>query len=788
MGPPATCAPSGTPAACVQERQRQTGGRATHETEIPRVCRTRVVDRFSQASAPCGVAFIKAVFSLTLPSAWRGQTTFIPNLLPPKFSSTMLIPVDVQERHLDLFLCMMDGFINEASPDTLRPYVSRDLTEEELQQYCQQVRKPSQYPKVREFVQNAFNRASSASSRLFYLVMTVLSKRSLAFALTKSTKLIEEMSLEEKRQVFLLWRDSPIEAKNKIFALFSRLALSCFTLGAPDLHFKAMDFPQFETREQIYDGYLPTQFDFQMQAPPAQDNQELVLTDVDVVVIGSGSGAGVAAHTLARSGHKVLVLEKGKYFRPAEMTFDDGEGFRNLYELGGLISTENSQMILLAGLTFGGGSTVNWSACLKPQFKVRQEWYSDHGVEFVASEDYDACLDYVMQQMGASTDHIEHSLLNQVILDGAEKLDYKHKEIPQNTGGHENHLCGFCHLGCKWGIKQGSADLWLKDAAQHGAQFMDQVLVQKILRNKHNVAIGLQCLNEQNGQRFTISGAKKYVLSGGSLNTPILLQKSGFKNKHIGHNLKLHPITTAFAVWDQPKTDPFNHSIMTAVCTELEDLDGHAHGCKVETLVHTPAIEAAFLPWQSSDQSRQDLLKYQSMSAFIMLTRDTSSGSVTYDKIKDTLKVDYVINQFDRDNMNKAILIAMDMAYIEGAIELIHPHGKVGRFRSTRPKHERHISDADYQKYRQHCANTPLTSYGAGYGSAHQMSSCRMSGKGPADGACDVRGRLFECDNVYVADASVMPTASGANPMISTMAFARHIALGLCRDLAKPKM
>ena len=77
----------------------------------------------------------------------------------------------------------------------------------------------------------------------------------------------------------------------------------------------------------------------------------------------------------------------------------------------------------------------------------------------------------------------------------------------------------------------------------------------------------------------------------------------------------------------------------------------------------------------------------------------------------------------------------------------------------------------------------PLSAEGPSYGSAHQMSSCRISGKGPSDGACDTRGRLYECGNIYVADASAMPTASGANPMISTMSIARRIALGIADDL-----
>jgi choline dehydrogenase-like flavoprotein len=66
--------------------------------------------------------------------------------------------------------------------------------------------------------------------------------------------------------------------------------------------------------------------------------------------------------------------------------------------------------------------------------------------------------------------------------------------------------------------------------------------------------------------------------------------------------------------------------------------------------------------------------------------------------------------------------------------------------------------------------------------SAHQMGSCRMSSH-PGDGVVDGRGRVWGVENLLVADASVFPSASGVNPMVTNMAIADWIARGVVSDL-----
>jgi choline dehydrogenase-like flavoprotein len=59
--------------------------------------------------------------------------------------------------------------------------------------------------------------------------------------------------------------------------------------------------------------------------------------------------------------------------------------------------------------------------------------------------------------------------------------------------------------------------------------------------------------------------------------------------------------------------------------------------------------------------------------------------------------------------------------------------------------------------------------------SAHQMSSCRMGGNSRF-APVNPDGESYEVKNLFVADGSALPTATGVNPMISIMALAHRNA------------
>lgn len=97
--------------------------------------------------------------------------------------------------------------------------------------------------------------------------------------------------------------------------------------------------------------------------------------EVDVVIVGSGCGGGIMAAQLAKAGLNVLVLEKGGYFRTEEFKqWRECEAFLHTFEKGGLCSTVEGNLLVLAGSCVGGGSTINWSASFRTPEVVRQDW------------------------------------------------------------------------------------------------------------------------------------------------------------------------------------------------------------------------------------------------------------------------------------------------------------------------------------------------------------------------------------------------------------------------------
>lgn len=699
-----------------------------------------------------------------------------------KASDTAAMPGDVfGPGEWRTVVALADAFAPPVNPDVIRPLISPKygVTAEEYAGMC-----PSQMGDAfKDCLRTALRNAPPDSAQLLKLVLKLLGNRASAMFLTGSPTLITDMTLAQRESVLLSWRDSRLAMMRKLFRSLYDLLTVSFIRPCPT-GYRAMGHPEFEPK--LHDAQLFTSKQFFrfpiLNLGNYSKNAEL---DVDVVIVGSGAGSGVVSSRLARAGYKVLILEKGKYFHQEELMFNEDTAYSNLYESGGSMVTEDGSMLVLAGSTLGGATTVNWSASLRTPDNIRKEWVKA-GAPFYGTQQYDEAMDYVMEMMGCSDQDLQHSFTNQLILDGAKKLGYSAKPIPQNSGGNR-HACGFCCFGCRFGEKQGGVACWLKDAVEHGAQVIDRTDVLSVIHHKGK-ASGVRAVvrNDHITTELRVN-AKIVVVSGGSLSTPGVLMRSKFKNKKIGRGLTLHPCTVVYGEFPEKELNPFDETIMTAVCTEVDNLDGKGHGPKIEAILHQPATENHFTSWNSGTEWRKDNLRYNHRAALLIITRDNSNGGeVFYDKKRPLQpRMNFTPSKYDMWALNKGVLAGADLLYIEGAPRIIVPIHNMRVFESSKPKEQRSINDADFKKWKKAFSKIALQPLHLPMGSAHQMSSCRMSDKGPKHAPLNSRGQLWECKNVYVADASVLPTASGVNPMISTMATSHVIAGNVIADLDK---
>lgn len=176
------------------------------------------------------------------------------------------------------------------------------------------------------------------------------------------------------------------------------------------------------------------------------------------------------------------------------------------------------------------------------------------------------------------------------------------------------------------------------------------------------------------------------------------------------------------------------------------------------------------------------------MTAYISLQRDRDTGRVYPDPHdRRRVRVKYTVSPRDRAGLLSGLLALARIVYAMGAEE-IHTthHGSLAAFVRSRAL-SRAENDAAFAAWLSRAAQLGVDPATATLiGSAHQMGTCRMSSD-PRSGVVDSRGAVWTTKNLYVADASVFPSASGVNPMVTTMGLAEWICRGLVREMEGEK-
>jgi choline dehydrogenase-like flavoprotein len=499
---------------------------------------------------------------------------------------------------------------------------------------------------------------------------------------------------------------------------------------------------------------------------------DLTLT-CEVVVVGSGSGGGVIAGELATNGKDVVVLEAGGYYNEADFNQLELWAYEKLYRAGGVAQTTNGSMVLMTGSNLGGGSTVNWTNCLRTTDWVRDEWEHEHGLEGLTGMDYDSHLDAVWERLQVNDKCSDFNGPTLRLKEGCEKLGWDFRTITRNADrkAYDADLAGLMGFGDVTGAKLGTLKTYLQDAADAGARFVVDCRVERILvENGRAAGVEGTYRDEEGRTASVLVRAQTVVLAAGALDTPAVLLRSGIGGPAAGDYLRLHPATAMPAVFDEPQKAWWG-APQTALSHEFANL-GDGYGFLIETSHASPSVTGSAVPWVTGQQHKEYMAQSPLSSSMVLLIRDRGHGRVTIDGAGNPVHSYDMHDAIDVKNFRNGLAALARLNEAAGAQEIYTLHRKLVRWSRA--------TGEDIEVFAKRAHDAPLDPYEHATFSLHHMGSARM-GKDPATSVADPWGQLHDTQGVWIGDASAFPSASGTNPMITTMALAHRTAANILR-------
>ena len=478
--------------------------------------------------------------------------------------------------------------------------------------------------------------------------------------------------------------------------------------------------------------------------------------NLEVAVIGSGAGGGIAANLLNQK-YEVGIFDKGHF--PNGETNNETFGYHNFYETNAIQQTRGYKVQLLAGMGIGGGTSINWTTSLRTPDNILSEWDAlTQQNNYFNSDSFNKSLDYICQNLNVDETNNKIPQKEIKLAQGLELNKTSYKIIPRNTKNNDCLESGFSTFGHSDDTINSSYKSWFsKDKFNEDNIYSNTQVKSLAISNGKATHVNV----EHNGQSYSVA-VEKVILASGSLNTPKILLNSGYKNKHLGQHLKLHPVSGVAGKFSDLQ-NPWAGS-MQGIYSDDNLFRKDNYGYLLEGLPMHPSLFFPFFP-NNQDNFADFISSYNYWSGSIVLTSDTSSGSIINKNPQHLWK--YNLNNFDHGNLLHGIENLVKANFLAGAEEIMV---------ATSPTmHWKRESNEDIESFIGKVRKVRNEPFRILLGSAHQMGTARIH-PNPSEGVVDLNGKVHGLKNVYITDSSTFPRCSGVNPMITIQAMSHFLA------------
>jgi choline dehydrogenase-like flavoprotein len=220
------------------------------------------------------------------------------------------------------------------------------------------------------------------------------------------------------------------------------------------------------------------------------------------------------------------------------------------------------------------------------------------------------------------------------------------------------------------------------------------------------------------------------------------------------------------------------HSVSLQYLTEEDITNAKSNGVAVETPPAHLGIFGLLLPWNNGLDMKLQAMSHENTGVFIGISRD--HGIETNRVIIDNDGNPVIYYQLSKQD-EKMLLIGLErqirMLFSTGCKYLMIGHSNFPLFYCKQENVEKKLDAFIHTIWKEGIQANRMSLF-----TAHQMSSCRMSSS-VKDGPTSITGELYECENCFIADGSVLPTSLGINPMITIEAYSYMISKHVIKKL-----
>tara|TARA_R110000787_G_scaffold22308_2_gene64917 strand:- start:4461 stop:6032 length:1572 start_codon:yes stop_codon:yes gene_type:complete len=509
--------------------------------------------------------------------------------------------------------------------------------------------------------------------------------------------------------------------------------------------------------------------------------------EYDYIIVGSGFGGSVSALRLSKKGYKVLVVEKGKWYKAKDFpktnwNFRKWLWVPSLRFFGIMKLTFFRHVAVLSGTGVGGGSLVYANTLPIPKstfFKTGswsqlQDWeneltpYYQEALKMLGATktpklfDADIGLKKVAQKLGMED---KFDATNVAIYFGKENVT---KEDPYFKGlGPERtgcNYCGACMTGCRNNSKNTLDKNYLHLAQKYGAEILAEHEVYDVSpiiaedgTNEYEIAI--KTSTKLFTKRKNVK-SKGVIFSGGVLGTIKLLLK-----------LKISSLPN---ISDRLGQDIRTNNETLVSVSSLEKDKNYSKGVAIGSILDT------------DENSHLEVVRYsEGSNAWRFLHLPYVTGSTIFSRLAMVL-VSFIkspINYFKIYFVNswaKKTVVLLFMQTLDSTLRFKRNiFGLMTSTVSTGKKPTPFIKESvklikEYSK----AVNGVSTSFAletlAGIPSTAHILGGAVMGENPSEGVIDKNNKVFGYENLFIIDGSMISANPGVNPSLSITAIAER--------------